>query len=90
MPIIHSMNVSKLSRPQRWQVSHSGILPSAFGISVRPRTSEQRCLHNKHGYFVGIIKFGSIRRLSVKYYNAQRECLEAIANGSWARRRIWH
>jgi len=42
-------------------------------------------MHNTHGYYVGAIVFGSIRRMSVEYYEDMPECVEAMNNHVWTR-----
>jgi len=50
-----------------------------------PVANQYRCMHNKHGYYVGAIEFGSIRRMSVEYYERKAECLDAMFSRRWTR-----
>jgi len=60
-------------------------LPPFRGNSYFPVANRYRCMHNKHGYYVGAIEFGAIRRMSVEYYERKAECLDAMINHNWTR-----
>jgi len=44
-------------------------------------------MHDAQGYFVGAIRCGCIRRLSMEHYSDRRKCLYAITTRSWTRYR---
>jgi len=44
------------------------------------------CMHDCHGYFVGQLIMGYVRRISLEYFPDAKACLQAIRNHHWTRR----
>ncbi len=44
------------------------------------------CMHDSHGYFVGLWVLGKIKRLSLEYFADESSCVQAIQARHWTRR----
>jgi len=44
------------------------------------------CMHDHHGYFVGVWMLGKIKRLSLEYFADESSCVRAIQSRRWTRR----